>query len=61
MGKSSKEFDTMTDYALGLVGAKIGAKISGMKTGSGGLVAAAAGSKAFKDKFVKKAKGGKVK
>ena len=57
----SKEFQTMKDYALDLVGAKIGSTASGKSAGSGGLIAAAAGSKAFKDKFVKKAKGGKVK
>ena len=57
-----KEFETMTDYALKLVGAQVGAGL-GRAVGAGSsLVAAAAGSKAatgMKKKGM--AKGGKVK
>ena len=60
----AKEFETMTEYALRLIGAKVGSKAGqavGIKPGGpGGLLAAEKGSKDVRDALVKKAKGGKV-
>ncbi len=61
----AKEFETMTEYALRLIGAKVGSKAGqavAIKKGGGpgGLLAAEKGSKDVRDALVKKAKGGKV-
>ena len=53
MTKASKEFDTMTDYALRLVGSKVGTAFA-KAGGSSSLVPAAKGAEAFAKKFGKK-------